>query len=465
MVSCVAYGFCVGISIPAYAAEYAAQDARGLIQLQAGQIATALQWFDQAIASDPDAISPRFHRGLAHAAQSNWEAAADDFTWVIERAPDLAEARLQLAAAQIQLNDCTAAMVSLQRLPEAEAGPRSLIYQGVCELRAGRYTRAREFLGTVATSDSELAKTAEQYLLISEQDERPDQEANPMVVQPWWVGASLGYAYDSNVTLGPDNRSLGIPSSGDSRAELDFAVGYSPMLERGLFLTVGYEFFQSLHFEQSELNLQNHSPSVTVGLQRGPWTLGLQGRYEYYFADDDALLGQFNAVPWLGFDAGRLGTTQLAYGYRDRSYKIEVLDDFLTGQNQEATVRHTIEIGDQGVFFAFGYRYDEERTVGTVSDAFAYRGQEVNGSIGRPLFCQTDAVLDYSYRQEDYDRDSVRDFEVRNDDEHRVVLTLRRPLSDRLWLRTGYDGTFNHSTQDIYTYTRHIGFAAIEGEL
>jgi tetratricopeptide (TPR) repeat protein len=447
-------------------AGFAARDSRGLVELSAGNAAKALELFEQAAQIDSEAVSPRYHRGLAYAALERWGEAAVDLAWVLERAPDFAEARLELAAALIQLERCDEARQQLTltaRLPALVE--RSSLYEAVCDLRLGHTDSAKAHLQPLAESDSAVRDAAHYYLDIAAlididptAEEQQQQAAPSVKSREWWASAAIGYAYDSNVTLGPDDDNPLITADGDSRAELGFNVGYALLNSGSLFVAADYQFSQSLHVDFSEFNLQGHRPALSVGFARDAWVAGVRTAYDYYLVDGDSFLGETSVLPWFEIDLGRYGQTQLSYRYRSRSYEIDAFEALLNGTNHQEALRHTIPLGSDGGFVGLGYAYDEETTSNTDTDAFSYQGQEVSASAGTALPWEAFVFLDYRYRDESYDKDSMG----RRDKEHRVVMTIERPLNESLALLIGYDASFHDSTDSLYEYSRHIGSLTLE---
>ena len=71
----------------------AAWSNRGNVQLALGDPVAAIADQDRAIALDPVSADPHLNRGTAEEALQRWDAAADDYRWILERHPEAGEPR------------------------------------------------------------------------------------------------------------------------------------------------------------------------------------------------------------------------------------------------------------------------------------------------------------------------------------------------------------------------------------
>ena len=71
----------------------AAWSNRGNVQLALGDPIAAIADQDRAIALDPDSADPHLNRGTAEEALQRWDAAADDYRWILERHDEAGEPR------------------------------------------------------------------------------------------------------------------------------------------------------------------------------------------------------------------------------------------------------------------------------------------------------------------------------------------------------------------------------------
>jgi hypothetical protein len=222
---------------------------------------------------------------------------------------------------------------------------------------------------------------------------------------------------------------------------------------------VGYEFFQSFHFELTDFNLQNHRPSIEVAGRAGDARFGLLGRYDYYSLDVKSFLQEATANPWFTLFHG--ATSRLDIWYRMR-YRDFLDDDFelRSGFNHSPGIRHAFNLGDWTRFLAVGYRYDREDPddSSVTAKAFAYDGHEVSVGVAWTFPADIWGDAGYAYRRERYDAES----DGRRDNEHRVFGGVGKQLIEPLAVRLGYFGTINDSNQSVFEYNRHIVSISLE---
>src|SRR5262249_7134088 len=133
---------------------------------------------------------------------------------------------------------------------------------------------------------------------------------------------AVGFQYDSNVVLAPSGDVIkGIGRQSDGRATIDVGGTYVPWRNEYTVLSVGYEFYQSLHFKLTDFNLQDHRPNIGIAVDAGIFQLGLQGRYDYYLLDTDSFLDEVTGLPWLAIPEGDIGRTELFYRLRRRQFR------------------------------------------------------------------------------------------------------------------------------------------------
>ncbi len=464
---------------------------RGLVEFHAGRYAEALALFDQATAASPDDVYARYYRGVTRGRLKDFEGAIADLRAVLARRPDFPEAALELGVALVETHRFAEAVPYLeqaQRVSSLDA--QASLFLGLAQLRLGQDARARSSFQRAGAGDPALTVPARYYqgvaayqaeqwhdaeehfaaVVAANPDSAMGREAAQFVAalqarrpKAYQASAAVGFEYDTNITLAPSGDvlkdELRITDQDDGRVTVRAGGTYVPwQSERGL-LSMGYEFFQSLHFDLTDFNLQDHRPSLQLAGRAGAARFGLLGRYDYYRLEDRNFLQEGTVSPWLTIMESGFGRTELFYRMRRRDF----LDrDFRTRDsfNHAPGVRQVFEIRDPQRYVAFGYRFDREEAVrdDEVSQSFAYDGNEVSAGIAWVLPAAVAAEGTYAYREERYDAESGD----RVDKEHRLIVVLQRAFAERFRLIGGYFGTLNNSNKDVFEYDRHIGSVALE---
>lgn len=468
-----------------------------LIDFHAGRYPAAIELLDQALDADPANVEALYYRGVSHNRLGQHEAGAADLRQALARKPGMAAAALELGQALYGLEEYDEARRWLDRAAEVPlfAG-RAHFYLGLVDLRTERYESADTNFGRAAQADPSLRASARYYqgvaryraddleaaelafnevldidpsLAVASQSAaflRRIREGKP---RKYGFFGSAGFDYDTNVRLEPDQAGLvnaGDPA--DGRAVLTLGGWYVPVQTDRFELSLGYGFFQSLHFDLDANNLMGHRASVGVASNVGRVEYGLTGRFDYYLSPlrinaggtSSGSLASFSTdgrvQPWLSVPS-ILGETELFYRYRSRDYYNEGIGTTQDGDNNAFGLRQYYPLGQRGFVLA-GYRFDSEDKSNDAGAPFQYDGHRVEAGVGWQFPLAIYANAGYAYKHEKYGAASLG----RRDDEHDLSFVLRRPIASHINLVGGYYGKFHDSTQNVFEYDRHIGSVALE---
>lgn len=475
---------------------------RGLVELHAGHYEQALSYFDRAVAADPNDVYARYYRGTTRGRLHQWDGAIEDLRDVLDRKPDLNVAKLDLGVALIETEVYSEAVPLLreaQQAPDLEAN--ASLFLGVALFRLQQFDAARAAFQHAAQRDPELDVPARYYLglLASEQGRMEEADEQLSYVarmspssamgreataflsgprggaqKPYRVYGSLGFEYDSNVVLAGND--VDISRKEDGRFVVTAGARYIPWRNENFLVMGGYEFFQSVQFDLTDFNLQDHRPEIQLIGRYENLRFGLLTRYEYFLRDSNSFLSEATGSPWFSLEEGSFGRTEVYYRARLRDFKgseFEVRDSF----NQAPGIRQYLYLGSPDRYLAAGYQFDREDPNHNTNDAnrFAYDGQELNLGLGWDLPGEISSRLFYAYRREQYPENSlygnslydgtpgiVTTHEGRRDKVHQVMVVLRRPLGSYLQLVAAYLGTFNGSNDGEFDYDRHIASLFLE---
>lgn len=468
---------------------------RGLVEFHAGRLQEALAHFDEAVAADPDDAVAAYYRGVARARSGDVRGAAEDLRKALaardsdrfafelgvvlshvgayEEALPLLERGRRLPGAEAAASFFEGlAYLRLGRLEEASERFRTALrdralavaghyYSAVVALRAGRSKEASAHLEKVVRLAPSSAMGIEAGRLLGRREEKAEPEGA--------MFGSFGFAYDSNVALKPDTkvaaRRLGIEDSADARFLL--RAGLRTLLWRGreLRLGVGYEFFQSLHVDLDEFNVQAHRPVLTAVGRRGPFELGTQVGYDFFLRGTDSFLQRVVTTPWFGVRERGFGRTLIYYRMERRDViedDFDIRDGFL---HSAGLTQYAFVDGPQR-WVSAGYRFDREDPEGDRSEAnrFAYDAHRFRLAGGWSFPAWLDAVAAYEYRREIYPRNSrVRSLSSRGrrDNIHEIKVALLRELPGGFDLAAQYVTQLVQSNDSDFERQRHIGSIAV----
>ncbi len=467
--------------------------ARGLVEFHAGRYANALALFEQAVGADATDVYARYYRGVTRSRLGDVTGAISDLLAVLAAQPDLdqaaldlgvalvqtgaygdavpllvqaqhardldAQASLFLGVAQLRLDDLATARQNFARAAARDPALQisATYYEGVADYREGYTSSAEERFASVAnrSPDSEMGREAAAFLVKIHQRQRPVFQGS----------GSVGFQYDTNVVLAPGDdvikSAARITKQADGRGTIDLNGTYSLWRGEQAELLLGYEFFQSLHFDLRDFDLQDHGPSLQLVGTTGFFSYGVVGRYDYYLLSSENFLQEASALPWVGIPEGNLGRTEVFYRMRRRDFldkDFRVRDAF----NHAPGVRQYWYVQSPDEYVSVGYRFDREDPINArpkeLANQFAYDGHEVSFGIGWELPADLSSFLGYAYRRERYAPPSIG----RRDEEHQPTVLVSRRMSEYLTLTGAYLGTFNKSNDPHFDYDRQVASIVLE---
>lgn len=467
--------------------------AQGLVHFHAGRMQEALSTFDEAVAADPADMYARYYRGVTRGRLNDLHGASADLRAVAESRA-VKQAPLEFGVVLVEAGDYEEAIPWLeqaQQVPTLEA--RASLFLGIAQLRVGRTTAAqrnferaeakdtslrlpaRYYRGIAAYQDGKWsdAQSDFEYVAAYEPDSDMGREATAFLqrirsgdYQRWEVYGAFGMQYDSNVVLAPSDSALNslskdalnISNQSDGLGVITLGGVYVPWRTQNTELAVGYEFYQSLHFQLTDFNLEDHRPTVQGVVSADIYQFGLLGRYDYYLlGNEQSFLQEATALPWGAINEGEIGRTEIFYRLRRRDFKKQAYD-IRNAFNHEAGFRQLFSLGAPERYVSIGYRYDHESPIDAAGNVFAYDGNEVDVGGGWSFPFGINAELMYAYRYEDYAPQS----NGRKDNENEVLFDLYKQLTEYLAVTVGYYGDFNDSNQSEFQYTRSVGSIALE---
>lgn len=475
---------------------------RGLVDFHADRFQKALELFDQAVAADSADVYARYYRAVTRGRLNDADGAIADLQAALAAKPDFdqaafdlgvalvqtgkyheaqpwleqaqhtrdldGQASLFLGIAQLRLGQLGSAQVNFERA--AARDPQQTLaaryYQGIADYQAGQFSASNDHFADVATASPEsvMGREAKTFM-----ERIQAAQARPQ----YHLYGSVGLQYDSNVALLNDTikSTPGISGQSDGRGTFSLGGTYVAWHNDNVKLSLGYDFFQSVHFDLVGFNLQDHGPSADLTINAGPVQFGTFARYDYYLLENDSFLQEGTLLPWLTVPEGDLGRFEFYSRIRRRDFKkidFRVRDAF----NYAVGIRQVIYLGSPDRYCSVGYQFDREDPVinnrlvnQDEANGFGYDGNEANIGLGWTLPASVTASGTFAYRHERYKPTSANQDQgnqIRHDDELMTTVALSRPLTDHLDVTVAYLGNFNNSTNSLFDYDRSIASVAME---
>lgn len=291
-------------------------------------------------------------------------------------------------------------------------------------------------------------------LLAQEEDAAPAEQGPEEL--PLSIYVEVGGEYDNNITIDDtDNNS----AQGDTSLRFRARLGLDVYDKNNSSLTARYSFFQSLHEDLTDFDLQIHGFSVRGKTKAGKANLGATYRYDNIRLGGD----KFQDVHTIRSDVGLLMAkrTYLTAYYEFRSQRF---DDVTL--SERAAERHSLS---SKMYFLFGK--GRNVTAGyTVArhnaqnDSFTYWGHTVDTSLKLPLDSSERPNvfrLRYRYRQKDFSAVTPSIGAVRQDKRHTVRGIFEVPVGKVLEARFEYRYQHSDSNLPAVDFVSHIGRVSI----
>ena len=491
----------------------------GLVEFHAGKFTEALDHFDRAVQADSGDAYARYYRAVTRGRRSDFAGAVDDLRIVVVARPDLTQAALELGVALVQTGKYEEALPWLKQAQwDAASEAQASLFLGLAQLRLGQRENARENFRRAAARDPALANTLRYYEGVIDYEEGNflgarrhftyvanaipgtdmGREAAAFLSRirqgeapTHEVYGALAFQYDSNVVIAPSNEAVkqtfGVSRQSDGDMAINVGGTYVPWRADRLELRLGYDFYQSLYFDLTQFDLQDHGPSLQLAGDLGRVRFGLLGRYDYYLLESTSFLQQATAFPWVTILDGEIGRTELYYRMRRRDFK-EAAFWPSDGFNHAAGVRQFFYLDSADRYLSVGYQFDSQvqvvsgrlgangspSTPGnlfTFAKGLGYNGNEANADVGWLFPRDVSAEVSYAYRHEQYAEESAQSAEPdfisppgnrRVDREHLIAAALRKGLTDSLTVTAAFLADINKSNDSRFEYERYVGSLGLE---
>jgi len=472
--------------------------AQGFSALRENRCSEAGELFDQLVRSDGGNVDAHYGRGLSRLCLGEFDGAAQDLQIAATTWPDRLDVALELGAAltsagayreaeswlrraqpdarfdgpaslllglgQLRLGDLDAARREFLRAASRSesVAPQAEYYAGVAEFRSGRLSEARSHFERVDTIAPGTSLSREAATFLGEIAQRRRER--------YRLFGGLAFEYDSNVILAPLEPLTRGEQQADGRFVLRAGGVVTPIREPRVRVDLGYSFFQSLHFELGDFNLQAHEPFVDVTTVTPFGRAGLSARFQHYLRSDrlDPFLNQWTLRPSHIANLGNVGEVEVYYRYRGRDFLEAQLDRIaLDGSSHSTGVRHAVPLATGRGNLVLGYQFeredlgDEQRSGQAVENRFSYDAHAGLAELSWKLPFAVQGSGAYNYSARHYSTGSIVDGTRRDDANHMVSLLFRRELVPGVELLSGYLGVFNESNQQLYEYRRHVAIAAL----
>jgi tetratricopeptide (TPR) repeat protein len=469
--------------------------AKALVPVQAQRWQEARQILDDALAADPDDAIAAYYRGLAAARLGDRTAAIADVERALALDPSLTPALLDLGILYFDGGQYTEAQQWLERAyQQPDTRFSAALYLGVTHLRLGDPAAAVPYLRD-AGKDPTLRQTAQYYEAVAllrdgqqgdgrvllEQVQTGPAEAQTTQIakafiagggtaaaaveeKPWRVHANAGFGYDSNNGLIPSSSAaqVGLDTEGESDGFFRIGAGGGYRLADDDLgsADLGYDFYQSVHFETSRFDLQSQRVGLTLAtpVRDALWQAGIAGVYDFYLLDYQSFYQAGRGTPFVNLFEGDVGATQAYYTFAGQDFFHGPFEPFRDAYINRVGVRQSFLLGAVDRFVTVGYTWDNFDPASRDGTDFAYTDHMVDIGLDFGILDVAQCQLAYLLDFQSYDYPNSRtDFTKRRHDvQNQFVVHVSHAFTDMIAVDLAYLGVLNHSNISDFEYDRNI---------
>ena len=455
----------------------------GILLLGVGDYQDALGKFLRAEELDSLDANAHYYLGMTYSKIGEFEKSVSSYKRALALNPQLGEVHFQLAVVYYQAKQYTNALEELREAEEytpedvmvfyyrglvyyemkkyyrsapqfrkmrdldAEFEILSYYWEGVSLFNQGLYKKAEYNFQEIKriSPDSQVGSSAEEFLQTIE------KHTKNLVFD-----AGLGLEYDDNVTLKPlDEDAATISDKEDWRGVINLGLTGRTFTELGQ-LAGGYSFYQSLHEDLTDYNVQDHTVFLSFSSDSRPVQPFIRYSYDYCLVDNDKYFEKHTVFPALNITFASPHTTQPYVQYENTHY----FDS--PDQDEQNRTGHTNTIGcnqyfsimeDEG-YVKIGGAYKNDNTKGDDWDSWGYKAA---AALNIPIELQdTDLELGCQYENTNFVNEDSSFDKKRKDNNLNSYLKITHKIDEYWDISLSYSHTANNSNIDFYEYNRNI---------
>jgi tetratricopeptide (TPR) repeat protein len=420
--SCAALLIC---STPAFSApeehrnrDYEVAVAKGMFSLETNDLSSAAAFFNKALAAKPGDKAASIGLSAAYSREGNYQNAKNILLKALANDPSDARIRYEL---------------------------------GIVMYKLGEPEEAKDFFAAVIEGRAEesLKSAARRYLEIIAGKGAGEKKGLS-------IGLLGGLQYDSNVILEQDNPAAAQQQrKTDSRAVLSLDGKYRFLQSETTTGDAGYQFYQSLHRNLHDFNIQQHSLTLAATHDLSSSTkAGVKYTFSYTLAGGAHFSTLNETIPFVTVAFTPASLTEFHFicdKGRFMNSTLFPLNAQQSGTDRTVGFLHTIRMGATSSV-SLGYDYDAEEA----NERFwSYQGNK--GQLGyQHVMGAYTAMVSASYYDRKYREDIAAGHPQRHDGVQEYSLDVSRSIAKDLSLSLSDLYTVNDSNLPAYTYTRNI---------
>jgi Flp pilus assembly protein TadD len=365
--------------------------------------------FEEIAENDPSDALAHYHAGISLYEQEQYQRALDHFTIASDISPTIK--------------------------------PNGYYYAGVCHLKKGNYDAAIVKLQYVRDFGDTLSLKQNAVKLLDAINQRKK------AAKPYHVYAKIGYRYDSNVRLEPNDDDT--VSDEDDWVLVGYFTGrYDLLSQKPYTAGIGYRHYQTLYDDLDQYDLTGSVLRFYGKYDLGPLGLSLSYLPHFYWLDSDRYIRKDQAQAEATYHIAKDIVARLSYSY---SRNTHFQDWSWGGYTNELSFKTYYSLKDKGYLYG-GIDFEDRTTNGL---DHCYNGFELNAGVSLDL--PWAVTLRTAGKISDIHHDNVDSVYLyeRKDMKYSGSISVSKALSyDWLSVTLEFDYTSRGSNIDEYEYVR-----------
>ncbi|MEW6266731.1 MAG: tetratricopeptide repeat protein [Thermodesulfobacteriota bacterium] len=467
---------------------------RGRFEMDDGEYAAALKYFEEALKIEPDDVNIQIARGQAllklgrlaeaeaqftklltagpaareaalvelgafYGQERQYAKAADYYSQAIAATPQRADLYLARGSIYMEMKDYARAEADFQRAIQTDAklAASAKYHQAMLSHRQEDYASSKTRL------DEALALKPEPALAKHIQELKASVIREQKAYKNWSITVNALAQYDDNVTLEAVNGPEAGPSGkSDASLGLNLQTALYFFNRRSGNAGAAYTFRSQGYRDHPDYDLLSHTGSLFYTANMNPWYFRVQGDASLYYVHGTEKLTTFSITPTLAYLLGPRDRIEMMAA-AERRMRHEDLSNsihYVVG----GTYFHTLvpaQAGQTiGVTARLGGQHEEEHPDG---DSLArYSINELKAGLSFPLPGQIEGDLGFGYALIEYEKKPWR-YDGRKRLDNRLTFSARagRALSDDFridifWYHTFNNSNLSYNGVSIYDFQRNV---------
>lgn len=379
------------------------------LNFKEGDFAGAASLFRQVVHTEPSNVLAHYYAGIALLKNKQYSDAVEPFLAAAERSPSIKA--------------------------------HGFFYAGICHTKDGQFDKARtrfEYVKTHAESEK-LRNDAKQWLEAI--DRRKTEQ------KPYTLYLKTGLTYDDNVPLEPIDQDV-YTDEKDWVGDVYLSASYQALDWKGIGLDIGYNHYQSWHFDLSEYDLTGSIGNIRLKYRYNPLSFGLSYMPSYYWLARVRYMTRHQIRPDVVWKINREMIVRGSYSYY-------VTNNFQSDDRDSHASTASLDgyyILKKGYLFG-GIDYEK---VSAAHNNQKYYQSTAKLGLSLPMPWEFNLGISGRYYDKKYEHADTVYGVKRNDERYTGTLSVSRKLFyEGLELTGEYSYTENDSNVNVFKYKRN----------